>query len=110
MQTISRQKAQEFVQNRDDVAVIEVLDEKNFEKFHLPGARNVPLDENFTEKIEQAVPDKKTPVMVYCLDSECSASPKAAQQMEEIGYTDVYDYEAGKVDWREAGLPVEQSA
>ena len=45
--------------------------------------------------------------MVYCYDLKCSASPKAAEKMDELGYRDVFDYEAGKMDWKEAGLPVE---
>jgi hypothetical protein len=44
---------------------------------------------------------------VYCYDTDCDASPKAARRMEDLGYQTVYDYEAGKVDWKEAGLPVE---
>jgi rhodanese-related sulfurtransferase len=47
-------------------------------------------------------------VIVYCHDEDCDASPKAARRMDALGYQRVYDYEAGKVDWKQAGLPVEQ--
>ena len=107
MQSISRDTAQSMIQERDDVTVIESLPSKYFDKFHLPGAKNVPLDENFDENVQEAAPDKSKPVVVYCMDAECDASPKAAQRMEELGYSEVYDYEAGKVDWKEAGLPVD---
>ena len=43
-------------------------------------------------------------------DRACTASPKAAQKMDELGYQQVYDYEAGKMDRKEAGLPVEQES
>ena len=69
-------------------------------------ARNVPLGDQFESKIQEVVPDKSQPVLVYCLDEECEASTKAAQKLEELGYQDVYDYKAGKMDWRESGLPV----
>ena len=39
---------------------------------------------------------------------DCPASPKAGQRMEELGYQNVFDYEAGKQDWQEAGLPIEK--
>lgn len=107
MQTISRMEAKQLIEGEQDVAVIEVLDEEYFAKFHLPGARNVPLDEEFDQHIQEVVPDKSQAVLVYCHDSECDASPKAASRMEELGYQQVYDYEAGKTDWKEAGLPVE---
>ncbi len=34
-------------------------------------------------------------------------SPRAAWQLERLGFTEVYDYVAGKVDWLAAGLPSE---
>jgi len=46
-------------------------------------------------------------VIVYCMNSGCDASTKAAKKMEKLGYTNVLDYEAGKVDWHEAGMPVD---
>ena len=32
-------------------------------------------------------------------------SPRAAWRLETLGFTNVYDYEAGKADWFAAGLP-----
>jgi CBS domain-containing protein len=32
-------------------------------------------------------------------------SPRAAWRLEQLGYSPVYDYAAGKVDWLAAGLP-----
>ncbi|SRR6266540_1527583 len=34
-------------------------------------------------------------------------SPRAAWRLESIGFTEVYDYVAGKADWGSAGLPLE---
>ncbi|MFN2588685.1 MAG: CBS domain-containing protein [Actinomycetota bacterium] len=34
-------------------------------------------------------------------------SPRAAWRLETLGFTDVYDYTDGKLDWLAAGLPVE---
>ena len=34
-------------------------------------------------------------------------SPRAAWRLESIGFTDVYDYVAGKADWGSFGLPLE---
>jgi CBS domain-containing protein len=37
-------------------------------------------------------------------------SPRAAWRLESLGFTEVYDYAAGKADWAAAGLPVEGKA
>lgn len=37
-------------------------------------------------------------------------SPRAAWRLESLGFTEVYDYAAGKADWAAAGLPVEGTA
>jgi hypothetical protein len=34
-------------------------------------------------------------------------SPRAAWRLESLGFREVYDYVAGKLDWMEAGLPTE---
>ncbi|REJ90885.1 MAG: hypothetical protein DWQ34_16370 [Planctomycetota bacterium] len=57
--------------------------------------------------MQQSVPEKDKPVIVYCANTECYASPKATKQMHDLGHATVYDYEAGKTDWKAAGLPVE---
>lgn len=89
-----------------NLVVVEALSEESYNDFHLPNAVNVPLDDDFAEDIQRAIPDKETPVLVYCMDAECHASEKAGRRMEELGYAHIYDYEAGKMDWKEAGLPI----
>lgn len=37
-------------------------------------------------------------------------SPRAAARLESLGFTNIYDYEAGKADWFAAGLPREGEA
>lgn len=104
MQTIDRQRVETMLDRDGDVVLIEVLPEAAFRKKHLPGAVNVPVgDEDFDDQVAELVPDKGTPIIVYCQDEQCQASPKAAKRLDELGYQKVYDYEAGKDDWEEAG-------
>lgn len=56
-------------------------------------------------RIEAAVPDKATPVVVYCGVSQ--RSPLAADTLMKLGYTNVKNYRDGFVNWRRAGLPIE---
>jgi len=105
MTTIDRDQAKRMF-DEDAAVPVEVLPQSEFERFHLPGALNVPLGEDFDARIQEAVPDKHRPVVVYCKDETCDASPRAAQRMEALGYDRIYDYAAGKADWAAAGLPI----
>lgn len=107
MQTIDRESLRLKMGSADDLMIVEVLPKKSFDKFHIPGAINVPVgSDDFAERI-QAVANKDDEIVVYCQNTDCDASPRAAEKMEKLGFTRVFDYEAGKEDWRDAGLPVE---
>lgn len=108
MQTIKRQELKDRMDRDEFQAVVEVLAPEAYEEFHLPDAVNVPFDDKFSEKIESIAPDRSKPVVVYCKNAQCDASPKAARKMDELGYQQVYDYEEGKMDWKDAGLPIEK--
>lgn len=105
MQSISRNDVQRKMS--EGAQLVEVLAEEYYNKFHLPSAINVPLDEQFDEHIQSVLPDKEAEIVVYCQNLDCPASPEAGKRMDELGYKHVYDYEAGKEDWQDAGLPIE---
>jgi rhodanese-related sulfurtransferase len=109
MNTISRELLEKKMERSEEFALVEVLGPDEYEDFHLPGAINVPLGAGFDRRIQRALPDKRCPVVVYCRDQDCNASPAAARRLEEIGYEHVFDYAAGKQDWKAAGLRVEHS-
>jgi rhodanese-related sulfurtransferase len=107
MQEISRPQVQRLLASQH-ARLVEVLPEPYFRKAHLPGAINVPLDDEFDQHIQEAVPDKDAAVIVYCADINCQLSPQAAEHLDRLGYVKVFDYKAGKADWQQAGLPVER--
>ncbi|MGE0622858.1 MAG: rhodanese-like domain-containing protein [Pseudomonadales bacterium] len=108
MRTITRQETEQKLESDEQVVLIEALPEENFRKFHLPGAVNLPTDDpEFEQKAAKLIPEKSTPVILYCQNTECDASPRAAKRLETLGYQSVFDYEAGKEDWREAGNRLE---
>lgn len=55
-------------------------------------------------QIEQTVPDKTTPIVVYCGVSQ--RSPLAADTLIKLGYKSVKNYRDGFFNWKRAGLPV----
>lgn len=109
MQQISRQQVQRLM-FRAKARLVEVLPEPNYRRAHLPGALNIPFDDAFDRHVQSAVPDKNEPVIVYCAHKGCGLSPQAAEHLERLGYTKVFDYVAGKADWQRAGLQVERGS
>lgn len=110
MQPIDRTTLKQWLDERRDVTLVEVLAPEKFREFHLPGAVNVPLGPEFAARIQETFPDRFRPIVVYCYDERCTASPEAARIMDELGYHKVYDYEGGKMDWREHDLPIERAS
>lgn len=107
MSVLERNELKEMLEEDEDFVLINVLSPESFEDKHIPGSINVPIDEDFEENINEKVPDKDEKIVVYCASFECQASTKAAQKLEELGYTNVYDYEGGVKDWEEAGNELE---
>lgn len=57
-------------------------------------------------QIETAVPNKNTPIVVYCGANQ--RSPLAADTLIKLGYKNVKNYRDGFFNWKRAGLPVQQ--
>jgi rhodanese-related sulfurtransferase len=104
MKTITLKELQTRIGN---IVLLEALPSNYFEAEHLPGARNMPLDE-IDKLASLLVPDTGAFVVTYCAGTSCPNSKIAAERLETLGYTEVYAYEGGKEDWLAAGLPFEQ--
>ncbi|MDX1394003.1 MAG: rhodanese-like domain-containing protein [Gemmatimonadota bacterium] len=109
LKTIETDHVREFLEN-DACPIINVLDEEDFERAHIPGTRNIPLASgDLVERVDDLVDHRSDTVVVYCAGPECDASPKAAELLREAGFTDVFDYEGGMAEWISAGNPVERA-
>ena len=104
MHSISRQSLEDKMKSPQDFALVEVLPPREFDKFHLPGALNIPLGDDFEARFQHAIPDRNRHIVVYCKDASCQASPEAAKRLDALGYRHVFDYAEGKEDWLDAGL------
>jgi rhodanese-related sulfurtransferase len=109
IQTITRDELKAALDEGRDLVLVESLSPQSYEKEHLPGAINVPR-ERVRELAPQLLPDKGAEIVVYCANTACQSSLQTAQALKGLGYINVRDYEAGKQDWIEAGLPLESGA
>ncbi|MGH7177662.1 MAG: rhodanese-like domain-containing protein [Tepidisphaeraceae bacterium] len=85
--------------------LIDVREEGEWSKGHLPGA--IHLGRGIIERdIETRIPDTGAQIVLYCGGGFRSAL--AADNLQKMGYTNVVSMDGGFRGWREAGLPVEQ--
>lgn len=106
VRNISREELKGKLDRGEELVLVETLGPAYYEDAHLPGALNIPHTE-VEELAPRLLPDKKAQVVVYCSNRACQNSPQAARKLDALGYQSVYDYEEGKQDWIEAGLPTE---
>lgn len=86
-------------------ALIDVREADESAQGMIPGAVHIPR--GFLEiRIERAVPDRETPVVLYCQSG--TRSVLAARSLSELGYANVRSLAGGFTGWKRAGLPWEQ--
>ncbi len=107
--TITRDELKKKIDSDDEFVLLEALSRDEFEKGHLPNARHLPL-EKAQEKASQLIPNRKTPVVVYCSGPDCDASLETARKLHEMGYENLRRYEGGKAEWKQAGYRMVQPA
>lgn len=109
--TLTATELKKMIDRGNDVVLINVLPESEFEEAHIPGSHNVPLErETFLDEVAAIAGNKARRIVVYCASRDCRASPKAAAQLGDAGYTNVLHYADGLTGWRRAGFEVTAGA
>ncbi|MGH7815687.1 MAG: molybdopterin-synthase adenylyltransferase MoeB [Candidatus Binataceae bacterium] len=82
--------------------LIDVRESDEWRQGHIPNAVFIPR--GFLElRIEEKVPDHKTPVILQCASG--TRSLLAARTLRELGYENVYNLIGGFNAWKDRGLP-----
>lgn len=80
--------------------LLDVREREEYREGHLEGALALPR--GFLEiRVEEAIPDKSTPVIAYCAGGVRSLI--AARTMKEMGYENVVSMSGGYTAWKNAG-------
>jgi rhodanese-related sulfurtransferase len=84
--------------------LIDVREDREWQAGHAADARH--LGRGVIERdIEQQFPDKQTELILYCGGGYRSAL--ACDNLQRMGYTNVFSLAGGWKAWQEAGAPVE---
>jgi molybdopterin/thiamine biosynthesis adenylyltransferase/rhodanese-related sulfurtransferase len=94
----------EAKESGDDVALVDVREQAEFDERHIEGAIHVPRS-YLESRFEQFVPDRSRRVILYCASGIRSALA-AKTLAEDLGYEDVSSMAGGITLWRDRGLPV----
>jgi rhodanese-related sulfurtransferase len=102
---IRETNVRETKQRLDDgelLTLIDVREESEWARGRLPGA--IHMGRGIIERdIENTIPDKATPIVLYCGGGYRSAL--ATDSLQKMGYTSVLSMDGGWRGWTEAGYP-----
>ena len=83
--------------------LVDVREESEFAKDHLPGA--VHLGKGIIERdVEERIPDPGAEIVLYCGGGFRSAL--AADNLQKMGYTNVWSMDGGYRGWKDKGYPM----
>ena len=83
--------------------LVDVREDREWDAGHLPGA--VHLGKGVIERdVEKHLPDPDAQIVLYCGGGFRSAL--AADNLQKMGYMNVWSMDGGFSGWKEAGLPV----
>jgi len=104
MNTISPRQLSETADDGSKVDLIDVRTPVEFREFHIPFARNVPLDRLDAASIAKDRSGNTNPLYVVCHSG--SRGRQACEKLIAAGCTQVLNVEGGTMAWNQAGLPV----
>jgi len=107
MNTISRtlENAATAAPSGIEITMLDVRSPSEFAMGHVRGALNVPLD-RLANTIEQLVPDKKAPLLLYCASG--TRSGMACSILQQMGYSDVRNGCNAGIVSQEMNLPIQR--
>ncbi len=89
--------------NGDKLILVDTREDAEWARGHIPGA--IHLGRGIIERdIEKTIPDKDTPIVLYCGGGFRSAL--AADNLQKMGYRNVISMDGGWRGWTEAGFPI----
>ena len=102
---VSLDQAKSFYDNK--VLFLDARDEAYFNNGHIKGAlKNIFLME-LIFNIEE-IQKKSDPLVVYCGDPGCGDSEDLAYNLQDYGFTKLYVFKGGWLEWSAANYPSEK--
>src|SRR5262245_55484453 len=98
---ITRDELKKKMERGDKFRLWDARTKEYFSNEVIQGATWVPADQ-LAAKLGSLETGKDEEIVVYCSSLTCPASKSEANQLKQMGYSNVSVYEAGLADWKEA--------
>jgi adenylyltransferase/sulfurtransferase len=100
---ISVEETHQFLRKKEPIVLLDIREKEEIALGYIEGATFLPQG-LLKEKVENLLPDKNVPVVVYCAGGIRSLA--AAKLMKERGYAHVHSMAKGIDGWKKAGYEV----
>ena len=105
-ETVGQISQEELTEADDSVILLDVRDEPDYEKEHLPNA--VSLPRGYIElDIDEVAPEEDAHIVTYCGGG--TRATLSAHTLKNMGYQNVSVLKGGFRGWKTAGLETESS-
>jgi len=112
---VSTDTLKKWIDEKKDMIIIDTMPKDNYDKGHIPGAKQAELPKEGEATAEQKNAfvkllgnDKDKTIVVYCGFVACERSHLGAKYAKELGFTNVYRYPGGIIGWQDAGYEVQK--
>lgn len=92
---VTAEEGKKLLAEDASIVLLDVREPDEYAAAHIPGSTLLPLGD-ISEKATSVIPDKSTPIVVYCRSGRRSAL--GAEELVGLGYTTVYDM-GGILNW-----------
>jgi rhodanese-related sulfurtransferase len=102
IEELTKEELWKRIRHKNNLVVLDVRPQEEYEAGHLPGAVSIPLDE--LKKRVKELPKSKQ-IVAYCRGPLCALAPDATRYLKSKGYK-VKRLAIGAPDWEAAGFPL----
>jgi rhodanese-related sulfurtransferase len=106
---VTRVNAEEVVDMINKLPRLVVIDSRRnveFEHGHIEGSINITDTEMTPARLKRVAPRQDTPLLFYCNGERCRRSGNAAKLALKWGYSKVFWFRGGWLEWSTKYLPV----
>lgn len=94
-ETISAEDAKKVMDSGEDIIILDVREQDEYDEGHIAGAILIPYTE-IENKAQELLHDKDKKILVYCRSGR--RSKIAAESLAKLGYINVKEF-GGIIDW-----------
>lgn len=104
-QTISAEELVRMMRVTQGLYVIDARISTGRKKGYVEGSQHLPDIDTNCESLKNTLPTLDTPVAFYCSSEKCGRSLNAVTIAMKCGYSKLYWFRGGFVEWKAKGYP-----